>query len=286
MERLDVSKTKGILKLVAEDWKRLTDGERAAWDEESREDKLRYVSAKAAFKGPWNLPKRRAKKHPDAPKRPMSAFLKYSQRRRTMIKQSNPDMGNTDISQLLGEEWRNVTTAERAPYVGSEECERAKYKEMIKQWRDDQAQLDAAGRTSHQTVQHINGNGPTKEWRVLTEQEASIFEPFAVNPVEAFSISGNNVFRTHKTPIGDATNRHHLGRTGILEHNLSKDGPRSIRSYAMPPQGDAHDGQRYMHPYYHAPRPHYRPQYHHGKDCVFGTMGFATGRAAITSFRD
>jgi hypothetical protein len=60
------------LNIVAEEWKNLSDKDRAIWDEESRDDKVRYVRAKAAYKGPNLVPKRRAKKHPMAPKRPMS----------------------------------------------------------------------------------------------------------------------------------------------------------------------------------------------------------------------
>jgi HMG (high mobility group) box len=84
----------------------------------------------------------------------MSAFLKYSQKRRSMVKEKNPDMSNTDVSRLLGEMWRSASPSERAPYVEQEEVERAQYKEEIKSWRDEQAKLDAASRTSHHAVQH------------------------------------------------------------------------------------------------------------------------------------
>lgn len=53
---------------------------------------IRFVREKEQFKGEWVVPKRRAKKHPLAPKRPMSAFLKYSQSRRGKVKKDNPDM--------------------------------------------------------------------------------------------------------------------------------------------------------------------------------------------------
>jgi hypothetical protein len=79
----------------------------------------------------------------------MSAFLKYSQTRRAKVKKDNPDMGNTDVSRLLGEMWRNASPKERAPYVEQEEQERAIYKENIKKWKDEQARMDAASRTSH-----------------------------------------------------------------------------------------------------------------------------------------
>ena len=112
----------------------------------------RFVREKNDYKGPWNLPKRRAKKHPLAPKRPMSAFLKYSQNKRSDVKEQNPDMSNTDVSRLLGEMWRNASEEVRRPYVEDEETERALYKEQIKHWRDDQGKLDAASRISHHSV--------------------------------------------------------------------------------------------------------------------------------------
>lgn len=99
------------------------------------------------------IPKRRAKKHPLAPKRPMSAFLKFSKIQRPIVKKDNPDMGNTDVSRLLGELWRNLSPREKAPYREQELRERNIYKENIKKFRDDQARQDAASRTSHQTVQ-------------------------------------------------------------------------------------------------------------------------------------
>jgi hypothetical protein len=68
----------------------------------------RFVREKAEYKGVWTIPKRRAKKHPLAPKRPMSAFLKYSQTRRAKVKEENPDMrqvtageGRIRLSRLL-----------------------------------------------------------------------------------------------------------------------------------------------------------------------------------------
>lgn len=54
------------------------------------------------------MKKIRAKKNPLAPKRPMSAFLMYAQKKRKLLQAENPDMPNADISRLLGESWRNA----------------------------------------------------------------------------------------------------------------------------------------------------------------------------------
>lgn len=69
---------------------------------------------------PDSVPKRRSKKHPLAPKRPMSAFLKFSISRRRTVKNDNPDMSNTDISRLLGEMWRNAPEEDKKPYKEAE----------------------------------------------------------------------------------------------------------------------------------------------------------------------
>jgi hypothetical protein len=72
------------------------------------------------------------------------------------VKQQNPAMGNTDVSRLLGEMWRNASEEEKKPYVEQEEHERAAYKEEVKRFREKQAQFDAANRTTHHSaVQNI-----------------------------------------------------------------------------------------------------------------------------------
>jgi HMG (high mobility group) box len=79
----------------------------------------------------------------------MSAFLKYSQSRRALVKLQNPDMSNTDVSRLLGEMWRLASEREKRPYVEEEERERASYKQDTAAFRAQMARVDAASRTRH-----------------------------------------------------------------------------------------------------------------------------------------
>jgi hypothetical protein len=53
-------------------WHNLPSNERAHWDDLSAQDKERYLAQKDAYTGPWQIPVKRTKKHPGAPKRPMS----------------------------------------------------------------------------------------------------------------------------------------------------------------------------------------------------------------------
>jgi len=231
-----------LLKIFATSWKSLSEKEKAYWDEEARNDKVRFVQEKAAYKGTWNIPKRRAKKHrefsffilfdvlfpfhsevsnyrflfidlssiAEAPKRPMSAFLKFSKTRRKTVREENPDVSNTDVSRLLGEIWRNATDAEKAPYVEAEVIERNKYKEVMKKWREEQAQVDAATRTSHEATaqifrhnQHIQQKSTTQYTSAFERQRDSIptigahFEHFNIDPLMEDQSSKRSAIRPH-----------------------------------------------------------------------------------------
>ena len=88
----------------------------------------------------------------------MSAFLKYSQTRRSLVKQQNPDMSNTDVSRLLGEMWRSAPEREKRPYVETEERERAAYKQETAAFKAQQARVDAASRTPHAAIAAENSS--------------------------------------------------------------------------------------------------------------------------------
>lgn len=165
-KKKEVGSSGNEIQHVAEAWRTLSSADRAFWDEEARKDKLRFSQEKAAYKGPWEPPKRRAKKHPLAPKRPMSAFLKYSQSRRAHVKKENPDMSNTDVSRLLGELWRNASPKERAPFIEVEEKERALYKAAIAKWRADQARFE-----SNQCLNRSKHRSNADEEQNIVEQQ-------------------------------------------------------------------------------------------------------------------
>ena len=154
-------------KKSSELWKNLSVKERAHWDEVATRDKQRFMAEKAIYTGPWQVPWKRAKKvsvltfytlrnplitnsqitipyyiifnvqDPSAPKRPMSAFLYFSQDKRRALKKDNPGMRNTEISRILGELWRKATEDERKPHVDREARERKRYKVVIAQWRKE-----------------------------------------------------------------------------------------------------------------------------------------------------
>ena len=68
--------------------------------------------------------KTRSKKRINRVKRPMNAFMVFSQLERRKIVQLAPDMHNAEISKYLGARWKRLSDVERRPFV--DEAERLK----------------------------------------------------------------------------------------------------------------------------------------------------------------
>ncbi|KAG0005588.1 Non-histone chromosomal protein 6 [Modicella reniformis] len=71
--------------------------------------------------------KRKAKKDPNAPKNPMSAYLLFCEEWREKVKAANPDSSFGELGRILGEKWRAYTDDEKSPYIAKHEKAKVKY---------------------------------------------------------------------------------------------------------------------------------------------------------------
>mmetsp|Transcript_9918 Transcript_9918/g.14024 ORF Transcript_9918/g.14024 Transcript_9918/m.14024 type:complete len:372 (+) Transcript_9918:92-1207(+) len=145
-------KVTSISRRVADAWKTLPPEERKKWDEVAKQDKLRYNAEKSLYTGPWQVPSKRTRKDPSAPKRPMSAFLFFSQGMRQKLKAENPELKNTQISCLLGQRWKTASEEERRPHIERERKEREEYKKNIADWREKRDEEEKAMRKRRQDI--------------------------------------------------------------------------------------------------------------------------------------
>lgn len=70
------------------------------------------------------------------PKRPLTAFMRYSATRRSVIRSENPQHSMIDISKIIGEEWRNLSNDKKRPFHDAAEKDHDKYKIAKKAYDD------------------------------------------------------------------------------------------------------------------------------------------------------
>jgi hypothetical protein len=70
-----------------------------------------------------------------APKRPASAFLSFSNSKRSEVKEANKDLNTTEISRILAIMWKEAPDSERRKFIDNEFTQRQKYKEEMKEWK-------------------------------------------------------------------------------------------------------------------------------------------------------
>jgi hypothetical protein len=90
------------------------------------------------YTGPWKIPaKKRTAKDPNAPKRPMSAFLSFSHAKRAEVKEAHPNMSNAEISRVLAQLWKEAPDDAKKDHVDQEFSLRQEYKSAIAIWREN-----------------------------------------------------------------------------------------------------------------------------------------------------
>ena len=124
--------------MVSEAWKTLPSEEREYWDDKARSDKERYEVETSVYDGPWKVLAHKFSKDPNAPKRPMSAFLAYSNSKRSAIKRENTGLANGEVSRVLAAKWKNADKQEKQVYIDEELTLRMKYKTSIALWRSNE----------------------------------------------------------------------------------------------------------------------------------------------------
>jgi len=128
--------TTEVAKMVSHAWKALPEDEREKWEVMARQDKARYEMEKSMYTGPWKVPaNKRASKDPKAPKRPMSAFLSYSNSKRAYVKNKHKDAKNAEVSRILAQMWKGADAEEKKAFVDEEFALRQQYKIAMSEWK-------------------------------------------------------------------------------------------------------------------------------------------------------
>jgi hypothetical protein len=98
----------------------------------------------------------RMRKHPDAPKKVVEAYVFFSQVMRPKLLASNPGIKPIDASRKLGLMWKAMTPRVKAVYYAQEKLDRVRYQDMMARWTHVQLQLTANGHANPMSVDYYN----------------------------------------------------------------------------------------------------------------------------------
>ncbi|KAI8341313.1 high mobility group box domain-containing protein [Chlamydoabsidia padenii] len=90
-------------------------------------------SAAATSAGPTT--KKRVKKDVNAPKKNYSSYLHYCMANRERLMKAHPALGQPDVAKLLGEEWRNLTDAQKEPFRKSADADKERYEKEMAEYK-------------------------------------------------------------------------------------------------------------------------------------------------------
>jgi hypothetical protein len=230
--------------MVSKAWKELSPDERQPWDDRAQRDKARYEIERSMYAGPWKVPadKKRAVKDPNAPKRPMSAFLAFSHTKRSEVRQSNPKVSNTEICRILSQHWKDAPFEVKKLHVDQEFELRQEYKAAIAVWREEAERQKKRERQDREDIalravadiqnhQHDEdeeaGVGATRSAAGFVTRNHLSYGGY--DDKEDFILNHSGVNKTSSVVICDRatttfrSNDHDGGRNHIVSSELSQD---------------------------------------------------------------
>ena len=122
-----VSKKMGALWAAASPEEKAKFEAMAAKDKERYADELKKFEAAGGVKGGVPSKKSTKEKDADAPKRPMNASFDYTNSNREAYKAANPGASMTDIVKALSEKYKNLSEAEKQPWIDKAQKAKEKY---------------------------------------------------------------------------------------------------------------------------------------------------------------
>lgn len=107
----------------------------AVYQEEAAKSNVDFVKEMKPFSVPTKTTK---KKHPDAPKGPVSSFFHYMMATRTKISGENPDMGFGAVTKECAVRFKDLTDKDRKQWEEKAAADKVRYKEQMEVFEKEQ----------------------------------------------------------------------------------------------------------------------------------------------------
>lgn len=210
-KKMPEKKLTELSKIISVEWKELDEAKKQKYAARAKKDKDKYDEELAAYKKTedyekfqqklelWKAQQKeqetvdedgsavkkvslpRKPKDPNMPKRSASSYFLFGNSVRARIKKENPELKVTEIAKLIGEEWRQLSEAEKKPfdeeakklkaqyhkkmekYKGSKE--EAAYQKKLKEWEEEcqRRQEKAAASFAKKRARESGKKAPSKK---------------------------------------------------------------------------------------------------------------------------
>eukprot|EP00695_Tsukubamonas_globosa_P003436 TRINITY_DN631_c0_g1_i4.p2 TRINITY_DN631_c0_g1~~TRINITY_DN631_c0_g1_i4.p2 ORF type:complete len:140 (-),score=64.84 TRINITY_DN631_c0_g1_i4:231-590(-) len=97
----------------------------------------------------------KATKDPNAPKKPLSAYMFFCADKRPEVKEEQPDLKPPQVLKALGEKWREISEEDKKPYEKKAEEDKKRYAEALEEYE--------AGKGLQGRWQRQRGGGETRQ---------------------------------------------------------------------------------------------------------------------------
>eukprot|EP00040_Diaphanoeca_grandis_P026865 m.151423 g.151423 ORF g.151423 m.151423 type:complete len:891 (-) comp30759_c4_seq2:2534-5206(-) len=133
-------KSSDRMKIIATQWKELSEDDRKEWDDKASEDKERYGKEMAIYEeengGKRKPTKKKGKRRKEGePKRPQSSFFLFSSKMRAQVKIDFPELSVSETAKKMGEMWKEVTEEEKIPYQEEFEANKLIYAKEMEEFK-------------------------------------------------------------------------------------------------------------------------------------------------------
>ncbi|KAL0234067.1 hypothetical protein PCE1_001105 [Barthelona sp. PCE] len=134
-----------ISKLLGADWRKLDDTQKIPFNELAAQDKVRYNEEKEAYmvshpeeveevEKPKKKRGAKKKKDPNAPKRPISAYLRFASEIRPAVKEENPSLTFGEITKEVSKRWNELEDEDKVPYKEMFDADKVRYQAQMEEY--------------------------------------------------------------------------------------------------------------------------------------------------------
>lgn len=128
------------------------------------------LEAKEHVKNPYK--RKNLKKHPDLPKKPLTAYLRFFMEKRAQYSQMYPELNNLELTKVLSKKYKELPQQRKLKYIQDFQKEKEEFEEKLAQFRKDHPDLVQNSKTSI-----VPKRNPTKAQKKFQESVEQVKSP-------------------------------------------------------------------------------------------------------------